>query len=170
VATDVAAEKATELPKLGRPRMKLNAHTSQTGVKAKANAKKERSQRFCCPQFERENVNGRTGANWRTPPRVHFVQELGAWDRTVPAKGVHHPRIRCHRKGPIHGATTRNQHEHRWIRRWARPYPQKSIAPMMITYQKSSSPTCQPSQKMSLTIMTIVPFSPTVSKKICVTG
>ena len=37
---DVAAEKATELPKLGRPRMKLNAHTSQTGVKAKANAKK----------------------------------------------------------------------------------------------------------------------------------
>jgi hypothetical protein len=33
VAIEVAAEKATELPKLGKPRMKLNAHTSQTGMR-----------------------------------------------------------------------------------------------------------------------------------------
>ena len=30
VAMDVAAEKATELPRLGRPRMKLNEHASHT--------------------------------------------------------------------------------------------------------------------------------------------
>src|SRR5579863_5594501 len=30
VAMDVAAEKATELPRLGKPRMKLNIHASQT--------------------------------------------------------------------------------------------------------------------------------------------
>jgi len=34
---DVAAENATELPKLGKPRMKLNAHTSQTGMKTNEN-------------------------------------------------------------------------------------------------------------------------------------
>jgi hypothetical protein len=30
VAMDVAAEKATELPRLGKPRMKLNVHASHT--------------------------------------------------------------------------------------------------------------------------------------------
>src|SRR5258707_8944651 len=34
---DVAAEKATELPKLGKPRIKLNTHTSQTGIKSNKN-------------------------------------------------------------------------------------------------------------------------------------
>src|SRR6267154_1959195 len=33
VAMDVAAENATELPRLGRPRMKLNVHASQTSAK-----------------------------------------------------------------------------------------------------------------------------------------
>jgi hypothetical protein len=32
VATDVAAEKATELPRLGKPRMKLNVQASHTGT------------------------------------------------------------------------------------------------------------------------------------------
>ena len=32
VAMDVAAEKATELPRLGKPRMKLNVHASHTGT------------------------------------------------------------------------------------------------------------------------------------------
>jgi hypothetical protein len=32
---DIAAEKATELPRLGKPRMKLNVHESQTSMKAK---------------------------------------------------------------------------------------------------------------------------------------
>jgi hypothetical protein len=32
---DVAAENATELPRLGRPRMKLNVHASHTGAKDK---------------------------------------------------------------------------------------------------------------------------------------
>jgi hypothetical protein len=35
VAMDVAAEKATELPILGRPRKKLNVHASQTGYEGK---------------------------------------------------------------------------------------------------------------------------------------
>lgn len=30
VAIDVAAEKATALPRLGKPRIKLNVHASQT--------------------------------------------------------------------------------------------------------------------------------------------
>jgi len=34
VAMDVAAENATELPRLGRPRMKLNVHASHTSTKA----------------------------------------------------------------------------------------------------------------------------------------
>ena len=103
VAIDVAAEKATELPKLGRPRMKLSAHTSQTGVKVR-----ERPQ-----SIGKKIVNERTGTDRRTPPMVHLVQELGAWDRAVAAKGVHHPRIRCYGKNPVHQATTKRQREHR---------------------------------------------------------
>ena len=37
MAIEVAAEKATELPKLGKPRMKLYAHTSQTSMKTNEN-------------------------------------------------------------------------------------------------------------------------------------
>jgi hypothetical protein len=40
---DVAAEKATELPRLGKPRMKLNAHASHTGT---TQDKQKTSQRF----------------------------------------------------------------------------------------------------------------------------
>ena len=40
VATDVAAEKATELPRLGKPRMKLNVHASHTGTTPKTNKQK----------------------------------------------------------------------------------------------------------------------------------
>ena len=35
MAMEVAAEKATELPKPGKPRIKLNVHTSQTVTKTK---------------------------------------------------------------------------------------------------------------------------------------
>jgi hypothetical protein len=35
VAMEVAAEKATELPRLGKPRMKLNVHASHTDHKVR---------------------------------------------------------------------------------------------------------------------------------------
>ena len=93
VAMDVAAEKATELPKLGRPRMKLNAHTSQTIVE-----QTQKNDLSACdiPNAVRGNMKRRTGTDRRTPPMVHFVQEFGAWDRTVAAKCVQHPRVRCY--------------------------------------------------------------------------
>jgi hypothetical protein len=105
---EVAAEKATELPKLGKPRIKLNAHTSQTGMKTNENP-----QCFCYPRFRYEIVKGQTGTNRGTPPTVHFVKELGAWDCTVAAKGVHHPRIRCYRKGPAKRTAAKQKREHR---------------------------------------------------------
>jgi hypothetical protein len=105
VAIEVAAEKATELPKLGKPRMKLNAHTSQTGMK---NNTKTLSC-FSYPRFGRETVKGQTGTNRGTPPMVHLVQEPGSWDRTIAAKGVHHPRIRCYRKGPDKRTATKQK-------------------------------------------------------------
>ncbi len=98
---EVAAEKATELPKLGKPRMKLNAHTSQTGYEDK------RESSVLVPRFRCEIVKGQTGTNRGAPPMVHFVQELGAWDRTVAAKGVHHPRIRRYRKSPAKRTATK---------------------------------------------------------------
>ena len=105
---EVAAEKATELPKLGKPRMKLNAHTSQTDMK-----RNENSQCFCYPRFRYEIVKRQTGTNRGTPPMVHFVQELGAWDRTVAAKGVHHPRIRCYGKCPAKRTAAKQKREYK---------------------------------------------------------
>lgn len=78
-------------------------------------------------------VKRQTGTDRGTPPTVHFVQELGAWDRTVAAEGVHHSRIRCYRKGPAKRTAKKQKRETRINMKVARPYPQKSIAPMIIT-------------------------------------
>jgi hypothetical protein len=51
-------------------------------------------------------MEGRTGTNRGTPSTVDFMQELGAWDRAVAAKSVHHPRIRRYGKSPAQHATT----------------------------------------------------------------
>jgi hypothetical protein len=83
---DVAAEKATELHRLGSPRMKLNVHASHTGMKGKQKV-------LSASGSLQENRKGRTGTNRGTPSMVNFLQELGAWDRAVAAKGVHHPQI-----------------------------------------------------------------------------
>ena len=104
---DVAAEKATELPRLGKPRMKLNVHASHTGYEGPL-----------CPENKGhgERVKGgQTGTNRGMPSMVDFVQELGAWDRAVATEGVHHPRIRCYRKGPAPPGvpTSKREREHR---------------------------------------------------------
>jgi hypothetical protein len=92
VAMDVAAEKATELPRLGKPRMKLNVHASHTDHKTRLFPDSG--------YYAGGTRNGRTGTDRRAPPSVDFVQELGPWDRAIAAEGVHHARIRCYGKGP----------------------------------------------------------------------
>jgi len=57
-------------------------------------------QRFPIPQFRQEIVNGRTGTNRAVPPFINLVEELGARDVRIATKGVHHPRIGRHSKGP----------------------------------------------------------------------
>jgi hypothetical protein len=92
VAMDVAAEKATELPRLGKPRIKLNVHASHTDHKVR---------RFPDSGYRvRGEGKRRTGTDRGAPPPVDFMQKLGPWDRTVTAKSVHHARIRRYGKCP----------------------------------------------------------------------
>ena len=112
VAMEVAAENATELPRLGRPRMKLNEHASQTSTKAN-----EKSFSASESGEEKVTMEGRTGSDRGMPSMVDSVQELGAWDRTVTTKSVHHPRIRRYGKGTVHRAMKRRKCEHKSIGR-----------------------------------------------------
>ena len=101
MAMDVAAENATELPRLGRPRMKLNVHASQTSMKVNKRSS-------ALPVWESKvTIDERTGSNRGTPSSVDFMQELGAWDRAVATKGIHHPRVRCYGKGAAQRAMTK---------------------------------------------------------------
>jgi len=43
------------------------------------------------------------------PPSVNFVEELGARDGAVAAKGVHHPRIGRYGKGPAYNYNDKAQ-------------------------------------------------------------
>jgi hypothetical protein len=67
------------------------------------------------------------------------MKELGAWDRAVATKSVHHPRIRCYGNGVARCAMAKRECEHELIRRQVHLYPQKNIATITITYQKPSS-------------------------------
>jgi hypothetical protein len=163
---DVAAENATELPRLGRPRMKLNVHASQTSTKANKKSS-------ALPIREsKDTMEGRTGTNRGMPSAIDIMQELGAWDRAVATKSIHDLQIRRHGKGAAQRAIAKRERQHKSIGRWAHPHLQKNIAPITITHQKPSSapPSYQPSQETLLTIRTIAPFFPTMSRKICVTG
>ena len=111
---DVAAENATELPRLGRPRMKLKEHASQTITKPN----KESSALLI--RESKGSIEGRTGANRRTPSTVNFMQELGARDRAVATKSVHHPRIRRYGKSADQRSIAKHEREYKAIGRWAR--------------------------------------------------
>ncbi len=97
VAMDVAAEKATELPRLGRARMKLSVHASHT-------EKEVTRQLLDCDREGRGGTDGRTDGRTCTdrgvPTSVDFVEEARAGDRAVAAEGIHHARIGRHREGP----------------------------------------------------------------------
>ena len=85
-------------------------------------------------------VEGQTGTNRGTPSTVDIMQNLGAWDRAVPTKSVHHPRIRRHGKGAAQRAMAKREREHKSTGRWAHPYPQKNIATITITYRLVPNP------------------------------
>ena len=79
---DVAAENATELPRLGKPRIKLNVQANHTD---------EESRQFPDSDYpSSRRRKERTGTNRGAPPLVDLMQELGPRDRAVSAKGVHH--------------------------------------------------------------------------------
>ena len=80
VAMDVAAEKATELPRLGSARMKLSVQASQT--------EKERSSTSAVSG--QQSRGRRTCADRGAPAAVDFVEEARAGDRAVAAEGIHH--------------------------------------------------------------------------------
>ena len=82
VAMEVAAEKATELPRLGKPRMKLNVHASHTDQKVRLFPDSG--------YYTRGTRNVRTGTDRGMPPLVDFVQELGTREHAITAEGVHH--------------------------------------------------------------------------------
>ena len=68
VAMGVAAAKATELPRLGKPEAKLNVHASHTDHEVG---------RFPDLDYHtKDKRKGRTGADRGVPPSVDFVQEL----------------------------------------------------------------------------------------------
>lgn len=90
---DVAAEKATELPRLGKPRMKLNEHASHTGHSRERQRKKKPSSALfllCFPSQFGAKVKERTRTNWGTPTSVNFVEKPGTWYCAVPTERIHH--------------------------------------------------------------------------------
>ena len=90
---DVAAEKATELPRLGNASKKLSvqaSHTEKSGHK---------QFRWCFPRSR--EIEARTCADRGAPTSVNFVDKARAGNRAVAAEGIHHSRIRCHGEGAV---------------------------------------------------------------------
>jgi hypothetical protein len=89
VAMLVAAEKATELPRLGNPKMKLRVQASHTGGQ-NTNEPKEIHQAIIP-----------TSSNRRLSLGVDLMEEFMTRDTSVPGKGIHHTGICRHREGSI---------------------------------------------------------------------
>ena len=81
----VAAENATELPKLGRPRTKLKMHASHTVC--------VRSVVSVGGSLSTDRDIVRTGPHGRLVPFVHLAEERVSWDAAVPREGVHHAAV-----------------------------------------------------------------------------
>ena len=85
VAILVAAENATLLPRLGKPRRKLRVQASQTA---------QESRQFwlsCC----RAGWDGHklTSPHRRPPPFINRVEKLVSGDTSVASERIHHARV-----------------------------------------------------------------------------
>ena len=129
---DVAAEKATELPRLGSASKKLSAQASHT-------KKAAQTVQVVFPSIERER-EARTCADRGAPTSVNFVEKARAGNRAVAAEGIHHSRIRCHGEGAVASRSVSLFEMQKKKKRWtAFCYPQKNIAPMMMTCDRNGA-------------------------------
>lgn len=91
VQMDVAAERATLLPKLGSPSRKLSVQASHTVDE----------QRDVTTMVDRRSERGCTSSNWRSPPVVYLVEESASRHTSVAREGIHHARIGSDSKYPV---------------------------------------------------------------------
>ena len=90
----MAAEKATELPRLGKPNIKLSVHANHTVYEDQSPRTFIRLRLICIKQRL-------TGTYRRSPSLVDLVEECVARNTTVTSKCVHHTRIGCDGEGSV---------------------------------------------------------------------
>jgi hypothetical protein len=85
VAMDVAAENATELPRLGKPSMKLNVHASHTGAKGDNKKGSQRFHYFFRPRQSKVTAKARTN-RYESGNAIDGLLCAGTWSLESPRR------------------------------------------------------------------------------------